>query len=271
MGRGELAAVAVLLEAVLDLREELGPALEAARVHALREAHVVHGTGWVADLELREARAEDPAARAVAADRDVLREVEVLLALLLGDDRAEAGELDGALRAVARLHEVGRPVVAPFLGADRAEDRDLAAHLGERREVLRDEHARRGLDLLVGAVHFAARLGVEGVYVARAAREVEHDDGLALAAARGRLADPGLDVRVLLALLLLVVGRVAVLRVVGEDPPPGQEGRGRGGAEGEAHEVAARDRETVPRRHEVFEHWLVLPELAGLRPAFPGV
>ena len=149
-----------------------------------RLGRVGDGQAVVADDERGVLRAEEAGAErlwaeeALRSDADEVRQVVLVAAQLLGDERAQRRVLDRPLRQVAGAHQEGGPAVVAFLGGHRADDRHAIAELGDLRQVLADLHAGDvGGDFLELAAVGVAGLEVKGVHLRGAAAHPQQDAG----------------------------------------------------------------------------------------------
>ena len=150
--------------------------VEARRVDAAGVAEVARRLGRIQHRERRVRRVEEAGVLAGTADGDVAGQRARVARER--DDRAERRVVDAALRRVAGVHQVARAIVVAFLAGQRADQRHALHLLRQARQVLGDADAPDvGLDRLERPAGRAARLGIEGVELARPALHVEQDAG----------------------------------------------------------------------------------------------
>ncbi len=183
--RGECVGFFCGAEVLVHGGEKAAAAFEALVIHILWRREIAHGEAfvrWIAAERKGAVGAAHVAAALVggkhAWDGDVGRQV-IPAAEFVGDDGAEAGELDRGARAIAGEHVVGATLVRRFAMGHRADQGDLVQDLGAVLELLAHILSRHAFHGTEGAAVISAgkRLGVPGLVLGHAARQVDVDDG----------------------------------------------------------------------------------------------
>ncbi len=191
-GRGELVLEGV--EKTLAAADAFFGFIAAA--DALRGADVFRGRAWVLHGEGGVGHAEEAGAVRAAADRDIVRQRDVLIAGelrdLVGRHRTDRGKRQRRVGRVGGVHQLAATHVIAFRRGQGTDDGQVAHLLGNLGHVLGNLDAGDGsVDLAELAAGRLARLKVPDIDGRGAAAHPQDDDTLVLAA---QLLSIGLDV-----------------------------------------------------------------------------